>query len=198
MRNLRSAGLLVPLTCLALAPSAAALQDPAASTAGHRDFSYTYGQVALMRVDFDGVDDESDGIEFSGSYALDEKLYLWGGLGFASGDVDVTALALGVGYHQPLAPTVDLVAEFGLLHSEFDFSGGDDDETGWQLGGGVRAWVAQQVEVDAQLVYVDLGDSDIGLDLGARYYLDTNLSFGLGLFLIDDADTLSINARWDF
>jgi hypothetical protein len=202
MRALLRRGLPALACSLGVVPFAHGLQTttPTGPNAPSH-FHYTFAELLYLTGEVD--DEDADGFQLGGSYAFNENFHVVGSyttsdIDVPGGDVDADVLALGIGYHMPVADKLDLVAELQLLHAEFDFSGGDDDENGWSLGAGVRYWLADKVELNGGLEHVDLEDDDTGILIGGRYYFDERISAGLGLELFDDVETIGIGLRMHF
>ncbi|MEW8470821.1 MAG: hypothetical protein AB2637_19955, partial [Candidatus Thiodiazotropha sp.] len=82
--------------------------------------------------------------------------------------------------------------------AEADGPGGEEDESGFELSGGVRGMVKPQIEVRASLNYLDIEDSDTYFTLGGDYYIMPNISAGIELDMGGDYETVSIGAKFYF
>ena len=198
--------------CLALAPTLVdstqaqpQQPEPAAPKASAKEanastFSYTYAQLELVRGDADGFSDGPDGFEVSGSYGLQNNLFVFGGLSFLNGDVgaasvDVDTLEIGLGYHQPLARPTDLVLGMSFLRANVDPG---SDSNGYKLSAGVRHEANAQFELDGSVGYTDFdeGSGDVWLELGGIYRATPQLGVLATLYTSDDIDTISLGVRW--
>ncbi len=166
------------------------------------DFSYNYVEGAYESIDLDGPD--ADVFRLSGSYELTPVLNVIGE--YATGDVDNPAgggdldfeeTAIGLGYHTGIAPQTDVTANVKLVNQDIDLAG---DDTGYSVGVGVRHWLMDKVEVDANIDYIDVDDNDdTRLKVGARYYINEAISAGVGFSTSsEDVDVISGNIRWNF
>ena len=71
--------------------------------------------------------------------------------------------------------------------------------TGYGLGVGLRHKLMESLEVDANIDYINVNDDDTRLKVGARYYINEDISAGVGYSIsTEDVDILSGNLRWDF
>jgi long-subunit fatty acid transport protein len=195
--------------CLSLAPSVAGptlAQDaaaPAPVAAGA--LSYTYGQFDFIRGDGDGFNDGPNGWALHGSYALQDKLFLFGGLGHQTGEVsnankDVNSLSIGIGYHSPIDPGTDLVFGASLAHanSESGTPNSSIDGTGYTLQGGVRHAIGDKWELDGTVGYTDFSSSSSNtwLEVGGVYRMTPNLGLCGALMVSDNIDTFSLGIRY--
>ena len=173
-----------------------------ATSANAADFSYNYVEGAYESFDLDGTD--ADVARLSGSYELTPKLniiaeYATGDIDNPAGgsDLDFEETAIGLGYHTGIAPHTDVTANIKVVNQDLDFAG---DDTGYSVGVGVRHWLMDKVEVDANIDYIDVNDNDdTRLKVGARYYINEAISAGVGFSTSsEEVDVVSGNIRWNF
>lgn len=198
--------LAVPVSMMmAAAPAMAA----PAQTSAVRDngFSYDYVQAGYENRDWDGGW-ETDGIDFKLAHALDEHLFIRGGLQFFDGDVDIPAwaarwidddvdgweLSAGLGFHTPLKPGLDLVMTGDIVHVDTDI----DDETGFALTGGIRHETTAQLELNGGVFVQDVGESEVGLFGGALFHATQKVDLGAELRLGDDLTQFGVFGRYNF
>lgn len=173
-----------------------------ATSVNAADFSYNYLEGAYESIDLDGPD--ADVFRLSGSYELTPELNVIGE--YATGDVDNPAggadldfeeTAIGLGYHIGIAPLTDVTANVKLVNQDIDLAG---DDTGYSVGVGVRHWLMDKIEVDANIDYIDVDDNDdTRLKVGARYYINEAISGGVDYSTSsEDVDAVSGNIRWNF
>lgn len=173
-----------------------------ATSANAADFSYNYVEGAYESFDLDGTD--ADVARLSGSYELTPKFniiaeYATGDIDNPAGgsDLDFEETAIGLGYHTGIAPQTDVTANIKVVNQDLDFAG---DDTGYSVGVGVRHWLMDKVEVDANIDYIDVNDNDdTRLKVGARYYINEAISAGVGFSTSsEEVDVVSGNIRWNF
>lgn len=176
--------------------------QPSASNALVSDFRYSYGELRYVDIE-SGIDDaEADGFLLGGSYRVDERAFVFGSYTDLEADVgifdvDITQIKLGGGYIYPLNDTVDVNATAALVREDYDFSGADDDdETGFQLTGGVRTMITNELEVRGALVFYDVDDRDVYLEIAADYYFTENLVGGISIEFAGDNDVLTFGGRY--
>ena len=165
------------------------------------DFNYNYIEGTYESYDLDGIDGQAG--RLFGSYELNQNLniigeYATGNLDNPTGgaDLDFEESAIGLEYHTSIAPKTDVTANLKYIKQDIDSVG---DEDGYGIGVGLRHWLTDKVEVDANIDYSDIDDNDdTKLKVGARYYLNDGLSVGAGYSISEeDEDVLSGNIRWN-
>jgi hypothetical protein len=181
MMNLRPRQSLRSALCAAAlcAGTAAAAPEP---------IPWTYLDVELISVDAGPGDETGFGVD--GSYAFDDLFYGVAGIS----DVDTTtSLSIGAGLRGELGPKVHAFGELLLITLD---AGGIDD-TGYEIGIGLRGLAAQKLELFARVDHVDFGTvSDQALTVGAVRYFDR---FGISAAFTsnDSADAFAIGIRLD-
>lgn len=161
--------------------------------------SYTYVDGRFVDFDNDGAD--GDGLRFRGSYELESNFLVVGSFGmfdFDRADADLTVFSIGGGYYLPYAEGMDLVGTVELIRADIDANGFSDNDTGFGLTAGVRGLILDQLEGRAFANYVDVSDSDIFVSLEADYWINEDISAGIGLDIGGDADEIRLGARWSF
>jgi len=188
------------LSALALFASFAAsdlyAQDTASVGSG---LSYTYIDARFADFDNDGVD--GDGLRFRGAYELESNFFVLGSVGlfdFDDADADATVLSFGGGYYHPFSEGLDLIGTAEIVRAELDANGNDDSETGFALSGGVRIMLLDQLEGRANVNYVDVADSDTYISIDADYWINEEISAGIGFDIGGDTDEIRLGARWSF
>jgi hypothetical protein len=166
------------------------------------DYSFVEGRFLLdAEMDSDWLDDDGDGFRFAGSYLVTPEIYAFGeydDVEFDDSKVDFTVLKLGGGYIHPLDATWDANLSLAYIKWEADGPLGDDDESGYEISGGVRGMIKPNIEVRAFLNLYDVDDSDTYFTLGGDYYFMPNVSAGIELDMGGDYDNLSIGAKYYF
>ena len=184
---------------------------PLSSNVISREISYdfiqgTYSSVtdsSLPNGDIDG-----GGLGFSGSLGITQNLALIAGFNATSFDsyqgidIDTSEFILGITLHAPIAVGTDVVANFAALKAKVEATGGaqpfDDNDTGIVARIGLRHLVTNSIEVDVGFSYTDVFDDSFNtFGLGARYYANEKVSFGIGYATGDDVDALLLNVRLD-
>lgn len=198
---------------LAPAPSLARAPESDAADAADSLLSYTYLEIGAAQNDVDDYSEDVDIVYGRASLNLLHFFYVFGEYSNQStdfADTDNDQIALGVGAHIGLLPTLDLYGEVGALFSDVSSDNGDVDgsESGYRLAGGARwlvlPWISGGLELDAMLGTIDL-DNRLGSDenpffygIGARAHFLKFLSVGAMYEQIEDDDAISANVRWSF
>lgn len=200
------------LVAAVAAPAFAAQQ-----TSGVRDngFSYSYGQLAYDQWDWDN-DVDVDVLTGEGAYALDEHLFLRGGLSFYDGDLglgdlDGKQLYGGIGFHTPLQDKLDFVGSADLIYDDREYevrtcipffgcvrADSDDDELGFELRGGVRAAAGDKVELEGGLSYYDVYDDDLTVYAQGLFKVTPAVDIGARALFGGDRESLGAFARYNF
>jgi hypothetical protein len=178
-----------------LAAALAAAFAPAASFA---EMSYSSVDISWIDSEFDNTDLDGNGIEIAGSYQLNEQFFVLGkwleqDLDFG---IDATFIEFGAGLRKPLQDDLDFVGT--LSYVDVEIGNGDDD--GLAVAAGVRAQLADAVQIEAMLRLVDYDDldSDSGIVLTGRYYFSQTMAVTLGLDFTDLADSVRLGFRAEF
>ena len=181
-----------------LAALAAAL--PLASQA--ETMSYSYAELGYVDANLDvgSFNVDGDGFALRGSLAVHQNYFVFANYQDLSfdGGVDTTLLEVGGGGHWPLSDKVDIIGKVGITKAELDSGRFDADDDGFLLGGGIRARVAQEFELEGGLNYIDLSDSGDNTSVYAagRWYFTPAFAAGIEAELGDDVNTYGLGVRW--
>jgi len=171
---------------------------------GLAEFSYTSAEFSYVDVEVDAgpFSVDGDGFSLGGTVKVADSFYIGGSFDDYDLDygIDGELLEIGGGYFQPLDDDIDFVATFSYLDAEVSAGNASADDDGFQIGGGVRARLADSVEVDAMLEYanMDEGGSDTGIDLRGRYYISDEFAVQAKFTFGTDFETISIGVRGEF
>lgn len=165
-------------------------------------FSYTYGQLGYDNWDYDNGPDV-DVLSAEGAFAVDEMLFLRGGLSLYDGDynspghdnVDGNRLYGGLGFHTPLQRNLDLVGTADLVRDDNDFT---DDEWGYHLRAGLRHQTTRALELSGGVAYEDIYDGNFGVYGQALVSLTPVIDVGARATVKDDSDTIGLFGRYNF
>ncbi len=168
------------------------------------DMSYSYIEAGWVNTNFDGFDEDADGPGVRGSIGFAENFfafaeYVTQEVDVLGVDVDVDQIAVGFGGHLDISDKVNLVGRVGYVEVDSDDVGVNVD--GYLVSAGVRGQVAENFELEGQVVYTDLGSSggdDTGLGVGGRYFFTKNFAVGAEYQFSDDADTWILGVRFAF
>ena len=163
--------------------------NAASHNAADNGINYTFGELRF--VDING----GDGIEFGGSYRLDQNIYLLGSFqDLDIGPFSFEFLEFGAGYIVP-NKKIDFAAEIALISADF----GGTSDNGYSLSGGGRSYLSPEFEARVFVRRVDYGNvSDTFIELGGDYFLNSDLSIGVTLEVASDSDILTFGGRFYF
>jgi hypothetical protein len=145
---------------------------------------------------------DGDGYRFDGSYQFTPSVY-----GVAEYDTvdldnynaDLDVFKLGAGFIAALNPGWDLNVSLAYVDAEASAGRLNYDDSGFEISTGVRAMVVPEIELRANLNYIDIEDDDTYFTIGGDYFFLPNLSAGVEIDLgADDYETLSIGAKYSF
>ena len=190
----------------ALLPFGAPTQPQDEAASAWPAFSYTFLQAEYATVDVDGLSDDPDGYALTGSFAINESFfaivtYSDTSASVSGFDVDLDATTLGLGYHHPLNERTDLVVMASYVDAQLEADGfgfsGEADDQGFSLSGGLRFWALRQLELAANVRYIDLDESGDDTSFGgnALFYATRNVAVVAGVTIADDSDTFSVGLR---
>lgn len=167
--------------------------------------SYNYVQGAYQRVeiDFPGGDVDGDGFGIGGSFEINDMWHAFASYSTSDLDfgVDFDQLAFGAGFSSGLNDNVDLVARLAYVQVDASVSGfGSADDDGFGISVGLRGMVAERVELEGYVDYVDLDDSgdDTSFNGAAWYKVSDNFNAGLQVGFGDDVTSWGIAGRLFF
>ena len=176
-------------------PAAAA---PAPLIGGETPFSWTYGELNYLWRDVDAIDDSIDGFELRASFEILLNLFLQGSYSQLSGDADLDSYTLGVGWHLPIGTKLDAFGILSYAKDEIDGSGFDDDVDGPMGEVGARFMLGEKIELNGEIIWANLDDSETGFDVGGRFYFMNNLSVGANVTKFDEDEMFAVGARFQF
>ncbi|MBS3785640.1 MAG: hypothetical protein KGY57_02410 [Gammaproteobacteria bacterium] len=216
MMNIRTFTLIVA----ALVTVAVASQTATANTT---NFSYSSLSVSAINVSFDddvviprgGFTNQfvnyssTTGAGLSGSLQLENNLILGISSTYLSDsklgtEVEESNGSLSVGYATAISNAADFVVTGSFVSSEVEVCNltacASDDETGFGLSGAFRYWASNNLELNASVSYVDLGDfgDSTAFGAGGAFWFDDHSSLTLALSTSSDATATSIGYRYAF
>jgi len=161
-------------------------------------FSWTFAELNYMWLDSDNADQTFDGFELKGSLEIFFNLFLQASYAKLSDDSDFDQYGLGLGWHFPVGDRVDLFGILAWSKAEIDGGGVDEDEDGMTAEAGARFWLTPKIELNGQVEWADIDESDTGVGVGARYYLIDMLSLGVGAHFTENNEILEAGVRASF
>ena len=168
--------------------------------------SYSYIQANYQETEYDfggGADADGDGFGVSGSFAIDESWFVFGG--FASSElesvIDLDQYSVGGGWHSAINENTDWFATLSYINLEISAGNfGSASDSGFGASVGVRSNLKPNFELYGSLGYSDLGDGGDGTAVGAGFWYTVtgNLALGLGLAVSSDVTSYGAGLRLYF
>lgn len=170
---------------------------------------YTYVEAGYGETDLDDVDADGEGYRISGSLAIGPAYHIIAEyvtadleLDNTNFDVNVDTISVGFGYNFPISPKADVIGRILYVDSEVEVDGpfisGEGDDSGVGIQARLRGEVAEGLEVEGGIDYVDVFDEETSLVLEGRYFLTEILALGGGVEISDDSTTYGIALRLKF
>jgi opacity protein-like surface antigen len=176
----------------------------AAPVSGMADgLSYNYWEAAWVGADVDSIPNNLDGWGVGGSFELTKEVFL------AASYTDVSTKVYGVrvgerdtsisvGYAYSFTSNFDAIGRVGYVNADAKiehYGGGNDD--GYLLGVGVRARPVDQVELEGEVRYIDLGKSGDNTAVGAGvfWYFVPQVAVAISGSYSNDSTTYGIGIR---
>jgi len=177
-----------------------------ALAAGPDELRYDYIDLGLTfgSVDTAGDDPDFTSFDVGGSWGVHQNFALFAGLSVGEidttfGNIDTTALSLGINPHFALSDRIDLVIPVAIEFADIDAGIASDDDTGYSIGIGIRALLSPSWELGVGVQHVDIFDGDDQSIAGSvRWHLSSLFSLSLGATASDDASALVLNGRFSF
>ncbi|MBK9131513.1 MAG: hypothetical protein IPM20_07775 [Gammaproteobacteria bacterium] len=168
------------------------------------NFNYNYFQIGYTNTDIDleGANVDGSSISLSGSFAVNQKINAVASLqtGNYDFDLDTDLFGIGLGFHNSLSSSTDLVFEALLLDAQVDTESlGRSDDTGYSAEAGLRYSTNANVELNASIEVIDLyDDTESMLSIGTLIKFDNERSFILGYSKGDNTRNIELAFRMEF
>jgi hypothetical protein len=164
---------------------------------GFGPLRWDYVSGNLMAADLDDI-----GYEIEGSTAVTDRLVVFGGYrDFKPGKrTDRQTVQIGVGHRWNIRPNIDFMASLSYADNEIDNSGRNNTEKGLILGGVLRGWLTQRIELSGAILLDDsLGSgTDVVLEFGGQFFRNRNVSYGGRIRADEHDETLAAGVRFYF
>jgi len=160
--------------------------------------SYSYVEADYVDIDIDDAP-SGDGFGLRGSVGFLDNLFVFVDYTDASVSiVDIETIAVGVGGHYPLGSNFDAVGRIGYAEADLSASGfGSVGDDGYLLSLGLRGQVAQQFELEGNVIYTDFSDGgdETAFEVVGRWNFTDMFSAGLAYRVGDDVNTFYAGVR---
>lgn len=195
---------------LAMAISSTAFAD------GHEmPFSYDHVDAKYSMFSADESELDAAGFTLSGSYSVTPEVFVTAAYESMETDdkildideLKVDGVILGLGYHMPVDLHTDMIhgadAVFEIKQGMYtaELADAEEDFDVTSISAGLRAHVAEMVEVRGDVVY-ETGDMDYSetmLSLEGRYHVTPDVSVAaMAELFAEDGETFGLSARYSF
>ena len=143
-----------------------------AAEAGKSETGVDYNELAAGYSSMEMNSKTYTGYGISATYLLSENFFVLGS--YTSVEKSTTTIAYtsgSVGYRLPIAANTDAVATIGYSYVDL----GTTHEDTYPMSLGVRAAVTPDVDLGADLIYVEQKDAQSGFGASIKYKINSNL-----------------------
>jgi len=181
---------LFAITSLALLTSTAF-----AAEAGKSETGVDYNELSASYVSMEVKSTTYTGYGIAATYLLTENFFVLGS--YTSVEKSPTTIATtsgSVGYRLPMAANTDAVATIGYMYVDK----GATHEDHYPMSLGVRAAVTPDVDLGADLLYVQADDTQSGFGASIKYKINSNLFVRGDYKSLTDSSQYSIGVGMKF
>ena len=169
---------------------------------------WTFVEAGYVDLDADTgnlVDSKADGWFVGGSFGW-KMLHFFADYQDTSGkDYDQTAYDIGVGWNGLLGDKADLYFDVAYTNEEFELTSGIPtpassnkvDESGYFVRGGARWRPIKLFELEGNIFYADVVDSNTGYFLQGMFHI-WRVGIGANWTSVSSNDTIGVFARFNF
>lgn len=169
---------------------------PSSTRSSSSGVSYTYAGLLYMNQHVKDSSCTQDGIQAYGSLYIREGWFAQASFGDVSGSrCGSSRVAAGGGYRTPFNDQFDM---YGTLQLETISPDDADSDSGLVLTGGMRGFLTQELEGVLELVHSTTDDGQTGINLGGRYWFQSNLAATVDFGLSGDYTMVQIGGRMNF
>jgi lipopolysaccharide assembly outer membrane protein LptD (OstA) len=147
-----------------------------AAEAGKSETGVDYNELSASYVSMDSTSGSTTttftGYGLAATYLLTENFFVLGSYSSVEKSTNTIAMTSGsVGYRLPIAANTDAVATIGYSYMDL----GTTHEDTYPMSLGVRAAVTPDVDLGADLIYVQADDTQSGFGASIKYKINSNL-----------------------
>lgn len=143
-----------------------------AAEAGKSETGVDYNELSASYVSMEAKSTTFTGYGIAATYLLTENFFVLGS--YTSVEKSPTTIATtsgSVGYRLPMAANTDAVATIGYMYVDK----GATHEDHYPMSLGVRAAVTPDVDLGADLLYVQADDTQSGFGASIKYKINSNM-----------------------
>jgi hypothetical protein len=143
-----------------------------AAEAGKSETGVDYNELAAGYSSMEMNSKTYTGYGISATYLLTENFFVLGSYGSVEkSPITIASTSGSVGYRLPMATNTDAVATIGYSYVDL----GTTHEDTYPMSLGVRAAVTPDVDLGANLIYVEQKDAQSGFGASIKYKINSNL-----------------------
>jgi hypothetical protein len=143
-----------------------------AAEAGQSETGVDYNELAAGYSSMEMNSKTYTGYGISATYLLTENFFVLGSYGSVEkSPITIASTSGSVGYRLPMATNTDAVATIGYSYVDL----GTTHEDTYPMSLGVRAAVTPDVDLGANLIYVEQKDAQSGFGASIKYKINSNL-----------------------
>ncbi|WP_347331534.1 outer membrane beta-barrel protein [Marinimicrobium locisalis] len=178
---------------LAIAGALSALSLPVLADA----VSYNYAGLRYVDQDLDDYDCGQDGLNVYGSLDIQQGFFGQASLTDVSGEGGCGSMTISAsgGYRIPFNKQFDLYGTIGFESTDVDVG---NDDSGLVIAGGLRGFIAENLEAKVELAHRTAFDGDTGINGGVAYFFTPQISATFDLGVSSEATTWGLGARMNF
>jgi len=166
-----------------------------AAEAGKSETGVDYNELSASYVSMEVKSTTYTGYGIAATYLLTENFFVLGS--YTSVEKSPTTIATtsgSVGYRLPMAANTDAVATIGYMYVDK----GATHEDHYPMSLGVRAAVTPDVDLGADLLYVQADDTQSGFGASIKYKINSNLFVRGDYKSLTDSSQYSIGVGMKF
>ena len=181
-------GLLITASISALTAQAAAPKS---------GLEYTHAGIQYFSQTLDDYDCRQDGISLNGSFDLNGHWFALGAYTDASGNKQCGSenIQVGAGYRTLFKDKIDIYGTARFEDVNVDYGTGD---SGIILAGGLRGFLAQQLEGKIEIAHHTAFDGTTLINGGVAYWFDKQFALTGDISLGADGTSFAIGGRMSF
>ena len=168
-----------------------------ATAATNSALSYNYAGLQYMSQDLDDFDCDQDGLNLYGSLELNSEFFARGSYSDVGGNKGCGSetVSIGAGYRTAFSSQSSI---YGVLSFEDTSVDHGDSDSGLIIAGGIRTYLANNLEGRIEVAHHTAFDGDTELNGGLAYWFDPRFSVTGDLSVGSDQTTFAFGVRMNF
>ena len=151
--------------------------------------SFNFVQMSYSEVEFDGLEEDLEGLEFKMNYKLSEHFYLnYENIDVDGGELDMKLRNIGLGFHSKLSNGYTYFGQidWANLESNNGIVEQNSNEDGYRLSIGIRNQSFENIEYKAVYEFLDIDDEPTNIFVFEVAY---NFAEQFSIFATHKSDT---------